>query len=435
MSKGPKKKPVGSKTGSKAGAKDKAQAAAIARPEKKTGAGAGGFNAGFEKKINNGNAAVAVIVFLSVLSAGAYINLVFWSETVVPAKTGPAKTGTQDDKTTPGSTSKPDPASEEGAPSPVVQKVVQKDAAKETLADSTGDSVEKMTAERRQLRQSLDRLMARMESIEKSLDQVTEIARATAPPAEKLGSPTAPSPNRLGSLEESEDKIKALMQRMDKMEKDYAQTPATVSIAPAGGAAAGSTPGAGALMLAVGNLRQALAADEPFDKALDALKALAEDSPEVSAAVTLLAKNASRGLATKAVLAERFEALAGKIVQASRAVEEKNWLDRAVNRMSKLVSWRRIDGKGEKTSVDTLVAAAETQLKAGNLKSAIKTVEGLSAKAPGNTKAAAVAASWLADAKARVAADRAVAGLHLHALSLLTLAPLVSPDQETGARQ
>ena len=133
-----------------------------------------------------------------------------------------------------------------------------------------------------------------------------------------------------------------------------------------------------------------------------------------------------------AVWAERFEALAGKIVQASRQVEEKDWLDRAVNRMSKLVSWRRVDGRAEKSSVDALVASAEAHLKAGDLKAAIKAVEGLSVNTPANAKAAAVAASWLADAKARLAADRAIAGLHLHALSLLAPAPIPPASPEKG---
>ncbi len=268
--------------------------------------------------------------------------------------------------------------------------------------------------------------MARMESIEKSLDQVKKIARATTPPAEKLKSSTAleGSPKRLNLVEESGDKIKGLMQRMDKMEKDLTAKGASGFTAPANdagaGPVAGGNPGAGALVLAVGNLRQALATDEPFDKALDALKALGGDSPEISAAVTLLAKNASRGIPTKAGLAERFKGIAGKIVQASRAVEEKSWLDRATNRLSKLVSWRWVDGKDGEHPIDAMVASAEAHLKAGDLNAAIKAVKGLSV----NAKATAVAVSWLADAKARMAAERALAGIHLHALSLLTPAPL-----------
>jgi hypothetical protein len=403
--------------------------------------GAGVSSAGFVKKTSGGNAAVAVIVFLSVLGAGAYINLVFWSETVVPAQTG-----TQADATTPPLEPKPGPkpASKEGVPPLDVKKNVQKDiqkdapnvAPKEPTKDPLGDSVEQLAAERRQLRQALDRLMARMESIEKSLDQVKKIARATTPPAEKFSSSTTleGGPKRLDSVAESGDKIKGLMRRMDRMEKDYAEKATPAFIAPAGDAGAGSASGAAALVLAVGNLRQALATNEPFDKALQALKALAGDSPEISAAVALLAKDAPKGLPTRAVLAERFEVLAGKIVQASREVEEKNWLDRAVNRMSKLVNWRRIDGKGEKSSVDALVASAEAHLKAGNLKAAIQAVEGLSVSPPGNTKAAAMAASWLADAKARLAAERAVAGLRLHALSLLMPVPPPPPVRTRGRR-
>ncbi len=440
MSKGPKKKPARSKAKAKVKISAKVQAETQAEGPDQT-------RAPTAKKTGGGNAAVSLIVFLSVLGAGAYINWMFWSETV-SEKAGPAKTGTEADGTTP----PPEPASKEIAPTDV-QKDAPKESTKEPLGDSPGDSpgdsAEKMAAELRQLRQALDRLMTRMESIEKSLDRVKKIAQATTPPAEKLRSSTVQegSPRRLDSVAESDGKIKALMQRMDKMEKDYAAPASAPAPAPALDLMApaedtGGNPDVGALILAVGNLRQALTTDGPFDKALHALKALAGDSPEISAAVALLVKNAPKGLATTAVLAERFGALAGKIVQAFRQVEEKDWLDRAVNRMSRLVSWRRVDGKGEKSSVDALVAAAEAHLKAGDLKAAIKAIEGLSVNAPANAKAAAVAASWLADAKARLAADRAIAGLHLHALSLLapapltpaplTPAPLTPPSPEKG---
>ena len=438
MSKGPKKKPAKPKARLKTGAKGKAQstaqtapkakAAPKSRPDQKSpsraDAAAGGSSEGLEKKTGGGNAAIAVIVFLGVLGAGAYINWIFWSETVVPEKTGTQAGGAK-----PG----PGPASKEVAPPDVqkdAEKDLSKDAPKESTKESPEDSAEKLAAERRQLRQALDRLMARMETIEKSLDRVKKMAQATTPPAEKLGSEPALEgiSGRLDSLEESGDKIKMLMRRMDKIEKDNT----TLADEQAPGTAAVEPSSAGAVVLTVSNLRQALATDEPFDKALDALKALAGDSPEINAAVTLLAKNAPKGLPTLSGLVERFDDIAGTIVQASREVEEKNWLDRAANRLSKLVSWRRVDGKGGTSSVETVVASAEAHLKAGDLKAAIKAVEGLSVNAPGNTKTAAVAASWLADAKARLAADRAIAGLHRYVLSLLTRAPLIPPRSEKG---
>ena len=68
------------------------------------------------------------------------------------------------------------------------------------------------------------------------------------------------------------------------------------------------------------------------------------------------------------------------------------------------------------TSIDAMVAAAEEHLKKEDLKAAIIALDGLS----GNPKSAAVAAQWIGDGKARLAAERAVTTLHLHALSMLT---------------
>jgi len=170
------------------------------------------------------------------------------------------------------------------------------------------------------------------------------------------------------------------------------------------------------MVLAVENLSQALATNDPFEAALEALKALAGDNPNINAAVVLLAKYATSGLSTLPDLKQRFADIAGKIVHASRITEKTGWLDRVSNRLSSLATWRRIDGKGSDTPIDDMVAAAESQLKAGDLKAAVTAVGGLSV----NAKAAAVANPWLVAAKARLAADRAVASLHIHAITQLT---------------
>ncbi|MFQ5766238.1 MAG: COG4223 family protein, partial [Rhodospirillales bacterium] len=170
-----------------------------------------------------------------------------------------------------------------------------------------------------------------------------------------------------------------------------------------------------AVVLAVGNLREAINRNEPYDKALEALNAVGDDDPDVKVAIMLLRKTAATGIPTLATLRDRFQAIAGRIVHASKALEERGWLERAANRLSSLVTWRRVGDDGSDASVDAVVARAEARLKAGELKAAVDAVESLSA----TPKAVAVAASWLADAKARVAAEQAVATLHVHAVSLL----------------
>lgn len=413
MSKGPKKKPARKKASVKAVKADKAEAnkAVKAEAKSKVKSEAAPQSAPQsalqdEKKSGGGSAAIAVIVFLAVLGAGAYINWIFWSETVVPAKTE-TKAGKVASKPVPKPES-PKPAKPLKPLKPTSEKVAA--AAEKTAPETAPEEapgVEKLAAERRQLRQALERLMDRMEGIEKSLERVRKLAQATQPP------------------KESGDKIKALMQRMDRMEKDSAAlvavpagvAPPTPNVPPIpntpGAETAPVTTDAGAVMLAVGNLRRAVAKDGPYEKELAALKKLAGANPDINAAVVLLSKNASVGILTLTGLGDRFGKIAGAIVRASKDVGKKDWFGRVANRLSKLVSWRRIDGKGGSASVDTAVAAAERHLKAGDLKAAIDAIEGLSANA------AAVAAPWLGQAKARMTAERALTSLHLHALTLL----------------
>ena len=338
------------------------------------------------QKLSGGGMGVfMVVVFLAVLGIGGYASWPYWSAAVAPYLPG----GQAETKTQPAAT----------------PKVVD-------------ISSEQLAAERRQLRQSLDRLMVRMESIEKAVEAVKKLAQATTPPSEKIadGSALKGLTGRLNALEEDGAVMKTLLNRMDRMEETAAEQTVAKAKASAPVETAASHDAA-AMVLAVENLRKVLATNDPFEKALDALKALAGDNPDINAAVVLLAKNASSGISTLPDLKQRFAGIAGKIVHASRATEKSGWLDRVRNRLSSLATWRRIDGKGEDAPIDAMVAKAESHLKAGDLKAAVMAVEGLSV----NDKAAAVASPWLAAAKARLDADRAIASLHIHALSQLTL--------------
>ena len=287
------------------------------------------------------------------------------------------------------------------------------------MAEKGGESVEEMRTERQQLRQELNRLMARMETIEKSVDSVKKLVQVTVSASEKgdAGRTSAALTERLSELEKNGQSIKVLLQRMDKLESS---STANVSAAAGAQAGGGQTARAQVIVLAVANLRQAVAKGEPFKKPLEALNALSGDDPDIKTAVVLLSKSSAAGIPTLATLRERFDGLAGKMVQASKTLEETGWMERATNRIMSLVTWRRVGNGAEASSLDAIVAHAEARLKVGDLKGAIDALKGLST----NAKAAQVAAPWLKDAKARVVAERAVATLHVHAVSLL------APDKE-----
>ena len=343
---------------------------------------------------------LGLLGFLAVIVMGVVlINWPFWAEVLKPYWSG--------------SEAEPAETSDAMVPAPPP-------AQSPMTAEKDAVSVEKMRTERQQLRQELNRLMARMETIEKSVDSVKKLIQATASISKKgnAGEMSAALAKRLSELEGSSESIKFLLQRMDKLESDSAaQTGAEPNALAGGGQSAQAASRARAIVLAVANLRHVVAMDDPFEETLEALSALSGDDPDIKSAVLVLSKSSVAGIPTLATLRERFDGLAGKIVQASKTLEETGWMERATNRIMSLATWRRVGAgaEAEASSPDAIVARAEARLRAGDLKGAVDTLEGFSSHA----KTARVAATWMKDAKARVLAERAVATLHVHAVSLL----------------
>ncbi|MCH7540837.1 MAG: hypothetical protein IH999_10655 [Proteobacteria bacterium] len=79
----------------------------------------------------------------------------------------------------------------------------------------------------------------------------------------------------------------------------------------AGAAASRSGP---ALVLAVGQMREALRTSEPFAEELEAVQALAADDPAVAEALAAFPGRAEAGIPTAAELAARFDGVAGAVV-------------------------------------------------------------------------------------------------------------------------
>lgn len=170
---------------------------------------------------------------------------------------------------------------------------------------------------------------------------------------------------------------------------------------------------AAALMLAVGQLREALAKAMPFDNELRAVKALGGADAEVAQAVEALKARAVAGIPTFPVLASRFHALAPAIIRAQVLPEQQSWWRQTLDRMASLVVLRREDGADAGTAPAAVVARAEAALNQGDLAVAVKEVSVL------DGGPAAQAANWLADAQARLAADKAVSELTAHVVAAI----------------
>ena len=161
------------------------------------------------------------------------------------------------------------------------------------------------------------------------------------------------------------------------------------------------------LVLATGELTAALGSSRPFAPALDALRGIAGEDPEIESALVRLTPFAATGVPTLDGLSARFPEAANAIVRVTPATEDSDWIDETVTKLSQLVTIRRTGGAIDAESLDGRLVEAETALNAGDLGRAIAIVGALM---PAGAEAG-VAKPWLRDARARAEADDTLAGL------------------------
>jgi uroporphyrinogen-III synthase len=170
---------------------------------------------------------------------------------------------------------------------------------------------------------------------------------------------------------------------------------------------------AAAMVLSIGQLRAALSGDKPFAAELAVLADLAQPDADTAARLdpilAPLRDRAALGAPTLAQLQARFPATA--IAQAATADAagaaigaEPGWLQQTLNRLAELVTIRPVGDVAGDGALATL-ARGESHLAAGDLAGAVAELENLGGQA------AAAAAAWLTDAKARLAGDAAAAQL------------------------
>ncbi|MDP6786651.1 MAG: mitofilin family membrane protein [Rhodospirillales bacterium] len=276
------------------------------------------------------------------------------------------------------------------------------ESVKKMIAATTLPAVAEDTSE------SLRRFSQRLEGLEGTRSALGEVASRLS----KLESAAAAEDSEavdLKGLEARNTELSAAINRL-------AQRLNALAV-PAGAGDHGAAAKAPAVVLAVGQLRAALRTSGPFAKELAAVEAVAGKNAEAAPAIAALRPHAATGIAALESLRRRFDATAGEIVAAPLGGAGTGWKERAGRWLTSLVRVRRTaavaadDGTGEGT--EAVVARAETLLRAGDLIAAVQVLGALEGPA------AAAAEDWLADARARLAAERDVAKLHIFAISLL----------------
>ena len=154
-----------------------------------------------------------------------------------------------------------------------------------------------------------------------------------------------------------------------------------------------------ALLLVAGQLRDAVDRGVPYDLELAALRRLL--APQDAQQLDPLTAAAATGIARREVLQQQFPALADRLMEQEEQARGSGWLHIALRHLRKVISLRRLDGKGN--DAEAVVARAEAALKKQDWDQAVAEMRAL----PGNF--APTAADWIAQAEARSAADRALA--------------------------
>lgn len=249
-------------------------------------------------------------------------------------------------------------------------------------------------------RASLDQLHERLNQLETMGDSVSERLGEMARTAESA--PSAGALAAVGELEARNERLSAAVRnmagRLDRVES--VRMPA-----------ADSESAARALVLAVGQLREALRTSGPYANEVAAVKALVGDDPEALGAVAVLEKTADAGIPTLAALRAEFDTVARRVVMESIDLGGDGWLNRAGKWLFSIVSVRRTGDGALGVEPDAVVARAEALLASGDIMAAVDALAAL------DGAAAAAADSWRARAGSRLAAERAIAKLHIHAIS------------------
>lgn len=162
------------------------------------------------------------------------------------------------------------------------------------------------------------------------------------------------------------------------------------------------------LVLALGQLREQMGRGASYASALATARALAADDQTVLQQLAAIEPGAERGVPTRERLRERFDKTAAEAVRVDRVAQAGGWWRPVVERLSSLVKWRRVDTEGD--GAEAIVARAEQRLAADDLAGAIAELERLQGPA------AAAMQGWLGEARARAAADAAVARLTAYVL-------------------
>ena len=236
---------------------------------------------------------------------------------------------------------------------------------------------------------AIDALRARVDAMDSRADGSLEAFRAELETfADQFDSIRA-------GIEGVGDRLAAVERRLTQLE--------SASGGPAGAEAA--------MVLAVGQLSDLIAASEPFGGALDDIAALAPNDDAVQAALSTLRPLSQSVIASRADLTRGFADIAALVDRAERVGDAQDWIGETLAELRSLVSIRRVDADVDAPAV----SRAEAALAQNDLEAAVEAVVALAPTDP-------AIAGWVAKASQRVTVDDAIRALRALALARISSA-------------
>jgi len=276
--------------------------------------------------------------------------------------------------------------------------------------------LEVLQQERKRLQTHLDATLKRLENLENSIGSVKKMIEAVnSDPGTEAVETLKKLTSRLEVLEKENSNYSTVFQTKDgRTLNNLANQVADLEKKLPQATSDNQSSEARALVLSIGQLREAVRAGRSFEDEQAALKILVQKNAELQKvlgnALNQLGSIAASGAPNLPILRSEFDAQAGNIVQAGLVPDEGGWVQRTIARLTESVKWRRTDNLAG-DGVEAIVARAERALKSRDVDKAIKELSALQAKP------AALAKDWLAGAKAYILAEKALAELQTRAVA------------------
>ncbi len=245
---------------------------------------------------------------------------------------------------------------------------------------------------------------AALESLNTQMARVTDRLEAAEQDLTALRNvASSPSPELSSRLSSEAQRLDDLLREQSELATRLAETEEALNAAAAAREAA---PGSREtlMLLATLQLRDALRGSGPYDQPLTMLQNLAGEDAALASAIAPLERRAPAGLPSLLDLQASFPEVARRIAAIEVGEEGEGWSAGVLRRVAEAVNLRPV-GLVEGDAPTAVAARAEVKLNDGDLAGALAELDALEGAA------AEAAASWRADAEARLAAERAVSAL------------------------